>query len=272
MPDSRTSRRGASWTRGAARLFGRAGLAAWRLALLVLFILGGIAVGGFLNFVHQVQSAEPLPLAALPKADAVVVLTGGPRRIDAGLDLLGAERGARMLVTGVNEATSSAALENVTGEADDAAERARLFDCCIDLGREARDTVGNAVEARDWIRARGYRHVIVVTADFHMPRSLLEFRRALKEAPVVAAATVESEASAEASKTEASKAEASKAEAPAPVRLTPWPVLTPDLRADDWYTRPQSVRRMLGEWIKYLSAQSKGWFGAELLKEWFPTA
>ena len=170
-------------------------------------------------------------------ADAIVVLTGGPRRIDVGLDLLSQGRAKRMLISGVDPVTSSAALENVSSGLS-ATERARLFSCCIDLGRAARDTVGNALEARGWIREGGYSDVLVVTADFHMQRSMLEFERALEGA--------------------------------GPVKLTAWPVKTPALHAEDWYHEPANLRRMAGEWIKYLSAQSKGWFGSEFLKRWFP--
>ena len=228
--------------RRTASVAARGVLATWRLALLVLFIIGGAAVGGFLNFVHEVQSLPERSAADAPAGDAVVVLTGGPRRIDAGLELLGAAKGARLLISGVNPVTSAGAIQRTAG-AGDVGERARLFRCCIDLGREALDTVGNASEARDWIRARGFADVHVVTADYHMPRSLLEFERALA---------------------------LDGADAPA-VRLRPWPVATPLLQGA-WYRDPAAVRRLGGEWVKYLSAQSKGWFGAEILKEWFPNA
>ena len=165
----------------------------------------------------------------------MVVLTGGARRIDAGLDLLAEGRAARMLISGVNERTSGAAIADAAQGAN-AAERARLFDCCIDLGREALDTVGNAVEARDWIREHGFAHVLVVTADYHMPRALLEFSRALEpaaETPDVQTASVP---------------QGKPARQAAPVRLTPWPVETTTLRTEDWYRDPRrhppDARRM----------------------------
>ena len=238
--------------RSVARAFGRAFLATWRLLLVVVFVVGGIAIGGFLNFVHQVRGTDAAAAASAPKAEAVAVLTGGARRIDVGLELLSEGRAERMLISGVNERTSGAAIADAARGATDESERARLFACCIDLGRDALDTVGNAAEARDWIRERGFSHVLVVTADYHMPRSLLEFRRALADG---GAGEVED-----------------GGEGEKPVRLTPWPVTTAALQADGWYADPPAIRRMVGEWGKYLSAQSKGWFGAEFLKEWFPSA
>ena len=224
--------------RTTARFAARGVLATWRLALVALFVLGGAAIGGFLSFVHQVQEMEQQAAAAAPQADAVVVLTGGPGRIDAGLELLSAERGARLLISGVNPATSGLAIQRAAA-AGEVSERARLFSCCVDLGRRAADTVGNAAEARDWIGERKFARVLVVTADYHMQRALLEFERALEEA--------------------------------SPVQLLPWPVRT-SLLEGAWYRDPAAIRRLGGEWVKYLSAQSKGWFGAEFLKEWFPNA
>ena len=245
-----------SFAAGAGRLLARASLVTWRLALVAAFVIGGAAIGGFLKFVHEVQNT---PVATVSgKADAIVVLTGGPGRIEAGLDLLAGGSAERMLISGVNPRTSGAAIRE-TAEGGNDAERARLFSCCVDLGRRATDTVGNSEEARTWIRERGYSHVIVVTADYHMQRSLLEFRRALEVTPAVKTGTAEAEPK-------------EGEETVQPVRLTPYAVATPALRDEAWYTDPPAIRRLVGEWVKYLSAQSKGWFGAEFLKQWFPNA
>ena len=100
--------------RRTASVAARGVLATWRLALLVLFIIGGAAVGGFLNFVHEVQSLPERSAADAPAGDAVVVLTGGPRRIDAGLELLGAAKGTRLLISGVNPVTSAGAIQRTS--------------------------------------------------------------------------------------------------------------------------------------------------------------
>lgn len=109
------------------------------------------------------------------KADGVVVLTGGGQRIGAALELVATGRGKRLLITGVNRATDRAALERVSGSRSD------LFDCCVDIDRRARNTRGNARQAAQWARARDYRSLTIVTASYHMPRSLVEFSRAMPE-------------------------------------------------------------------------------------------
>ena len=103
--------------------------------------------------------------------DGIVVLTGGPKRIERGLDLLAAHKAQRMLVSGV--ATTVAA-------ADLAAHypgKAPLFACCVDLGREAIDTRSNADEVARWVKRRRFKSVRLVTTDWHMPRAGFEIER-----------------------------------------------------------------------------------------------
>jgi uncharacterized SAM-binding protein YcdF (DUF218 family) len=122
-------------------------------------------------------SARATRLAREPvgKADAIVVLTGEASRIQAGAWLLAAGRGQRMLVSGVNRKTSPEDLRRITGLDK------MLFKCCVDIGYQALDTVGNADETRRWTSEKGYRSLIVVTAAYHMPRSLAEMRDAMPD-------------------------------------------------------------------------------------------
>lgn len=106
-------------------------------------------------------------------ADGIVVLTGGvERRIDAGLGLLEKGLGRRLLISGVNQSTSPRALLAGWG---------KLQKCCIDLGYEAQDTIGNAAETRAWVSRQGFRRLIVVTSSYHMPRSMAELRREMPD-------------------------------------------------------------------------------------------
>lgn len=201
----------------------------WRLLLVVLVIAGGVALGSFGHFTYVVRSSVPPAIAApLPGA---VVLTGGGGRVNAGVMLLAENKARRLLISGVNPRTSEAAIRRtVTGIAD--RERlAGLFTCCVQLGREALDTLGNAREARDWATARGIDRLVVVTSDYHMPRALLEMRRALPGAT-----------------------------------LTPWPVATPLLRATDWYGDPAAWRRLFGEWARLVSTRAADWLGSDVVK------
>lgn len=117
-----------------------------------------------------------LPRPADARAtDAIVVLTGGPKRIDRGLDLLEQHRAKRMLISGVDRTVKPAEL---------AAENQRdaaLFNCCIDLGRESVDTRSNAEETAHWLRRHKFKTVRLVTTDWHMPRASFELSRRIDD-------------------------------------------------------------------------------------------
>ncbi|MEO1720300.1 MAG: YdcF family protein [Pseudomonadota bacterium] len=107
------------------------------------------------------------------QAEAIVVLTGAANRIREASNLLKANRGRRLLISGVNEMTPPRDVRLLTG-----LDRP-LFSCCVDIGYRARDTIGNAAETRAWVDKNGFRSLVVVTSRFHMPRSLAELGRAL---------------------------------------------------------------------------------------------
>lgn len=112
--------------------------------------------------------------------DAIVVLTGGSLRLQSGIDLLRAGKGRKLFVSGVNQQVDLDDLLGVSGHAPDWAL------CCIVLGHEADDTFGNAQETAQWIRGQGFHSLRLVTAWYHMPRSLLEFGRAMPDIDIVA--------------------------------------------------------------------------------------
>lgn len=114
----------------------------------------------------------PDPLDDHP-TDAIVVPTGAAGRIDRGIDLIEAHDAKRMLITGVAPTVRpiDLALEYHAPPA--------LFDCCIDLGREAVDTRSNAEETARWVRAHGFHSVRLVTSDWHMARARMELGNAL---------------------------------------------------------------------------------------------
>ena len=202
---------------------------AWRLLVVLLAVAGGVAAGSFLHFTHVVRTSAPPALAQA--APGAVVLTGGTGRVNAGIMLLAKGEAKRLLISGVNPRTTEAAIRRtVTGVAD-ADRLAELFTCCVQLGREAADTLGNAREARDWATARGLTRLVIVTSDYHMPRAMMELRRALPEAA-----------------------------------LTPWPVATPLIRADGWYADPAAWRRLFGEWARLVSARARDWLGEDVVK------
>jgi uncharacterized SAM-binding protein YcdF (DUF218 family) len=177
------------------------------LALVFLY------VAGFALFAER-ATRRPAPEPP-PAADAVVALTGaGGGRLTTAMALLERGAGARLLITGVNQAATDEDVRRVVAASED------KFDCCVDLDRAARSTVGNAREAAAWAHAHGYRSLLVVTSDFHMARSLLELDRAFADDPVI---------------------------------LHPYPVRAPDGGAAAWWRDPTAARRLMVEYVKFLA-------------------
>jgi len=148
--------------------------------------------------------------------DAIVVLTGGTERVSTGLDLLAQGLGKRLLVSGVHRNVTVAELLRLTPEAPPS------LSCCIDLGYEAGDTVGNAAETARWMRARGFHSLRLVTASYHLPRSLLEFHRTIPG-----------------------------------VEIVPHPVFPASVQGDGWWRRPASLFVVAEEYSKYLVARAR---------------
>lgn len=153
-----------------ARSFARAG---WR-------ILAGVAVlylGGFVAFIATLP--EEVPASKRVHADGIVALTGEDARLGPAVALLEKGVASRLLISGVFPETTRDDLKELT-------HGGARFDCCADLGFTARDTRGNAQEAAAWARTHKFRSLIVVTASYHMPRSLLEFSAAMPNVRLVA--------------------------------------------------------------------------------------
>jgi uncharacterized SAM-binding protein YcdF (DUF218 family) len=142
----------------------------WLIAAVTIAMLVGFAA-----FVKAVP--EPAGKAREP-ADGIVALTGEGGRLIPAMDLLQNGFGKRLLITGVNPQTSKVQLRTVL-------HGGALFDCCVDLGFAALDTRGNAEEAATWARSHGYESLIIVTADYHMPRSLVEFGSEMPEVKLI---------------------------------------------------------------------------------------
>ncbi len=178
-------------------------------------ILGAIIfVLGFFGFAERVGALQaPAELAA---ADGIVVLTGGQSRLEAAVTLLSMGKGKRLLISGVHPTIGKSDVLRAVGGSPE------MFKCCVDIGHEARQTVGNAAETAKWVRDNNYASIILVTNNYHMPRSLLEIQRVMKN-----------------------------------VRITPYPVVNSDLANGSWMTRPDTVRVLLGEYVRYVGAMGR---------------
>jgi uncharacterized SAM-binding protein YcdF (DUF218 family) len=122
-----------------------------------------------------------LTMASDPsETDAIIVLTGGRLRLEAGLDLLGAGRAQKLFISGVNPHVDRFELMRVAGHTgDEDLDR-------IVIGHDADNTLGNARETAGWMQQEGYSSLRLVTSWYHMQRSLLEFERAMPQARIVA--------------------------------------------------------------------------------------
>ncbi len=130
---------------------------------------------GFMSFIGQL----PAPASGPPgKSDGIVVYTGGPDRITAGMEIFSNGLGDRLLISGVHQDTSRERLATMWAGAP------ALFDCCVDLGREALTTEGNAAEVGAWLRDHDYKSLILVTSEYHMPRALVSTRARLPGAEI----------------------------------------------------------------------------------------
>jgi uncharacterized SAM-binding protein YcdF (DUF218 family) len=172
----------------------------------------GLGVG-FLAFADGIVNAAP---PADPRAEGIVVLTGGTARIDGALALLAEGRAARLLISGVNPTVSRETIADMVPE-----ELRPMLDCCVDLDH-ARDTIENASSAGEWTIAQGFTSLIVVTSDYHMPRSMTELAGAMPD-----------------------------------VELIAFPVSAPQLRLADWWHDAPTLGLLAREYGKYLLAKAR---------------
>ena len=119
---------------------------------------------------------SPAPASAqIPNEKAAIVLTGAKGRIAAGLRLLEQGKAETLLISGVNPNMSFADLQKhgyVSRE---------KFDCCVTLDLDARNTRQNARQSRKWLDEKNLDSFTLVTSDYHMPRSILEFKSLMPE-------------------------------------------------------------------------------------------
>lgn len=126
--------------------------------------------------------ASTLPAAvedATTHTDAIVVLTGGSERIETGFKLLSAGLADRLFVSGVGEQVRPGSLvARADALPSDLADK-------VAVGSSAFDTPGNASETAAWAREQHVASIRLVTAGYHMRRSLLEFHAAMPGVRIV---------------------------------------------------------------------------------------
>ena len=174
------------------------------LFALVLLIIG------FIVFANSVDREHSVPQRS---ADGIAVLTGGVARIDEAMKLLAEGKAKRVLITGVNRTTTTEELKELASQGD------QYFTCCVDIDKEARNTIDNATETSEWVALHHYGSIIVVTSNYHMPRALAELARVMPG-----------------------------------VVLIPYSVVDNNVHLDRWWTYPGTTKLLLSEYLKYLPA------------------
>lgn len=198
---------------------GRTRRGRWIRALALVVAAMPVAYcGGLVWFAESIPRDQPTDDTA---TDAIVVLTGGAARLATGIDLLRQGRARKLFVSGVYRGVDVQELLRVQRQSPDEVA------CCIELGHIAESTEGNAAETRGWVEREGVASLRLVTASYHMPRSLIEFRRAMPE-----------------------------------VRIVPHPVLPEAFRRERWWAWPGSLRLVIAEYHKLVAVLLRPYVGA----------
>lgn len=142
----------------------------WIIYTACLFIL--LWAGGLGLFYASIPDERP---ATIQNADAIVVLTGGRDRIDAGVKLLSEGYATKLLVSGVGYGVHKKELMALQRLATPSKKSAEANSEKISLGYEAYSTATNARETRRWMQRNHLKSLLLVTANYHMPRSRMEF-------------------------------------------------------------------------------------------------
>jgi uncharacterized SAM-binding protein YcdF (DUF218 family) len=172
----------------------------------------GAAIG-FIGFLSQLRGAETKP----PRhADGIVVLTGGSSRVSDALELLAGGYGRRLLISGVHPTN------DVSDISRSLPDNQSLLGCCVDLDRSAVNTRSNAAETRRWVHERGFKSLIVVTSNYHMPRAIAEMSHAMPD-----------------------------------IALIPFAVVGDKWRDEPWWTSGTTLRLLLSEYVKYVAVEMR---------------
>jgi len=181
-----------------------------RLAVAALGAVLAVLVAGFAGFLFSLRSTEVKPER---KADGIVVLTGGSSRVSDAMELLAAGYGKRLLISGVHPTIAAADISRSVQEGQG------LFHCCVDLDHSAVNTRSNALETRRWARERGFKSLVVVTSNYHMPRAIVEMSHAMPD-----------------------------------IALIPFAVVGDKWRDEPWWSGGATFRLVLSEYVKYIAA------------------
>src|SRR3954451_22622034 len=189
-----------------------------RAAIVGTRALGFVGAGvGFVAFLSQLRGAEIRPAR---NADGIVVLTGGSSRVSDAMELLAGGYGKRLLISGVHPTSGASDISRSLPDNQALSDNQSLLGCCVDLDRSAINTRSNAAETRRWVRERGFKSLIVVTSNYHMPRAIAEMSHAMPD-----------------------------------VTLIPFAVVGDKWRDEQWWSSGATFRLLLSEYAKYVAVE-----------------
>ena len=173
--------------------------------IISLLILASLLIAVlFVDFVYKTLSFSVRDM----NSDAIVVLAGGKGRVEEGVRLYRTGKGERLFLIGVDPAVRKADLfDEKQGE--------RSGDQ-VYLEKASRNTLENAIFAREMLLKHNVRSIMLITSRYHMKRSLLIFRNML----------------------------------PRDIAIYPHPVTSKN-SIDAWWSHGGSLRLLFSEFYKY---------------------
>ncbi len=172
------------------------------------FALIGASLLGFVLFVFALdKKSKQLKV----RTDGIVVFTGAPLRINKAVQLLSAGKAKRLLISGVGSHTQKKELMRRVPSS------VPLFNCCIDIGKRAQNTIGNASESKEWVSHHRFKSLLVVTSNYHIPRALLLTRKELPN-----------------------------------LKITGYSVQSRSFRDGSWWHSPTAIALIFEEYLKYV--------------------
>lgn len=176
--------------------------------MIAVFLTAAVWIAGLFRFASLVNRDVS---DAATETDALIVLTGGTERVAVAVDLLKRKKAGKLLISGVNKNVDMGLLAKTVDELPEE------LAANITLGHVACNTRQNALESKDWTDKNGFKSVRLVTASYHMPRSLSEFHNVMPD-----------------------------------VKIIPHPVFPQTVKHDEWWKWRGTFMLITEEYVKYL--------------------
>ena len=138
--------------------------------IVFLLVITSISFLNIYFFFQEVKKFEN-SVTNINNIDGIVVLTGDQFRIAKGIELLKRNPNKKLLISGVNKNI------NPIDIMKEFPNSKNFFQCCIDIGKDAKNTFENIIETFEWMKSNEFTSIIIVTSDYHLPRVKLEINR-----------------------------------------------------------------------------------------------